>query len=91
MTRSASPRSRDPRCRKSEAEIAEHLSGHWRADHLFSLQQALHLYDAIVARVAAYDQEILRQLAVMTPRRAAGMTPRRRPSRTKPKTSGSAA
>jgi transposase len=58
---------RDPRCRKSEAEIAEHLSGHWRADHLFSLQQALHLYDAIVERLAAYDQEILRQLAVMTP------------------------
>ena len=57
---------RDPRCRKSEAEIAEHLSGHWRADHLFSLQQALHLYDAIVERVAAYDQEILRQLEAMT-------------------------
>src|SRR5271169_1166230 len=25
---------RDPRCRKSEEEIAEQLSGHWREDHL---------------------------------------------------------
>ena len=58
---------RDPRCRHSEAEIAEQLSGHWRADHLFSLQQALHLYDAIVERLTAYDREILRQLAAMTP------------------------
>src|SRR6478672_3162479 len=28
---------RDPRCRKSEEEIAEQLTGHWREDHLFSL------------------------------------------------------
>src|SRR3974390_1718361 len=32
---------RDPHCRKSEAEIAEQLTGHWREDHLFSLGQAL--------------------------------------------------
>ena len=51
----------------SEAEIAAQLTGHWRADHLFSLQQALHLYDAITARLEAYDQEIQRQLAHMTP------------------------
>ena len=31
---------RDRRCQKSAAEIAEQLTGHWRADHLFSLQQA---------------------------------------------------
>ena len=36
---------RDPRCRKSEEEIAEQLSGHWREDHLFSLQQALKMYE----------------------------------------------
>ena len=28
---------RDRRCRNSEEEIAEQLSGHWREDHLFSL------------------------------------------------------
>ncbi len=56
---------RDPRCRKSEEEIAEQLSGHWRADHLFSLQQALKMYDAIQERIADYEQEILRKLAEM--------------------------
>jgi transposase len=58
---------RDRRCHKTEAQIAEQLTGHWRADHLFSLQQALQMYDAITTRLAAYDQEIQRQLAQMTP------------------------
>ncbi len=56
---------RDPRCRKSEEEIAEQLSGHWRKDHLFSLQQSLKMYDSIQERIAAYNQEILRKLAEM--------------------------
>jgi transposase len=58
---------RDPRCRKSEEEIAEQLSGHWREDHLFSLEQSLKMYDAIQQRIAAYDREILRKLAAMQP------------------------
>ncbi|MBI3493675.1 MAG: IS110 family transposase [Acidobacteria bacterium] len=58
---------RDRRCRKSEAEIAEQLTGHWREDHLFSLEQSLKMHDAICERVAAYEQEILRQLARMAP------------------------
>ena len=37
---------RDRRCSKTEQEIAEQLTGHWREDHLFSLQQALKMYDA---------------------------------------------
>ena len=56
---------RDRRCRKSEAEIAEQLSGHWREDHLFSLRQGLKMYDAIQQRIADYDSEILRKLAAM--------------------------
>lgn len=56
---------RDRRCQKSAAEIAEQLSGHWRADHLFSLQQALKMYDSITERIQEYDQEILHQLAQM--------------------------
>ncbi len=58
---------RDPRCRQSEAEIAAQLSGHWRADHLFSLQQALKMYDTITERLQDYDREIQRQLADMIP------------------------
>jgi transposase len=57
---------RDPRCHKSEAEIAEQLTGHWREDHLFALRQSLKMHDAITETIDAYDQEILRQLAAMT-------------------------
>jgi len=56
---------RDPRCRKSEQEIAEQLNGHWREDHLFSLQQALKMHQAIQERIGDYDREILRKLSTM--------------------------
>ncbi len=56
---------RDPHCRKSEAEMAEQLNGHWREDHLFSLSQGLKMYDAIQERMAAYEKEILRKLGEM--------------------------
>ncbi len=36
-------RLRDRGCRKSEEEIAEQLTGHWREDHLFSLRQSLQM------------------------------------------------
>jgi len=56
---------RDPRCRSSQEEIAEQLRGHWREDHLFSLKQALTMYDAVQERIGAYDEEILRRLGTM--------------------------
>lgn len=56
---------RDAHCRKSEDEIAEQLSGHWREDHLFSLRQAVKMYDAIQERIADYEKEILRKLGEM--------------------------
>lgn len=56
---------RDRHCRQSEAEIAEQLRGHWREDHVFSLQQGLQMYDAIEERIGAYEKEILRKLAEM--------------------------
>lgn len=59
---------RDRRCRKTVAEIAEQLSGHWRSDHVFSLQQALKMYDAIVERITEYDRELLTQLGTMAHR-----------------------
>ena len=58
---------RHPACRKSEAAIAEQLTGHWREDHLFSLRQGLKMYQAITERITEYEQEILVQLAKMTP------------------------
>jgi len=65
---------RDPHCHKSEEEIAEQLSGHWREDHLFSLRQALKMYDAVQERIAAYEQEILRRLGEMEHEQSRGQT-----------------
>jgi transposase len=56
---------RDRRCSRSEEQIAQELTGHWREDHLFSLRQSLKMYDAIQERISAYDQEIQRKLAEM--------------------------
>jgi transposase len=57
---------RDRRCRKSEEEIAGQLTGHWREDHLFSLEQALKVYDGFRERIADYDKKILAKLGEMT-------------------------
>src|ERR1035438_2244413 len=51
---------RDRRCHQSEEAIAEQLSGHWRADHLFTLGQALKMY-AIQERIAEYEREIMEE------------------------------
>lgn len=56
---------RDPHCRRSVEEMVEELTGHWREDHLFSLKQALTMYDAIQERIGDYEKEILRKLAEM--------------------------
>ena len=53
---------RDKRCKKSEAQIAEHLTGNWREEHLFNLKMSLRLYEEIQGILSAYDQEILRSL-----------------------------
>lgn len=76
---------RDPRCRRSEQEIAEELTGHWREDHLFSLQHALRMYDAIQRNITDYDREIQRRLKEMTPpeRRKRPAPPVRNPQKAK--------
>jgi len=63
---------RNGRCHKSEEEIAEQLSGHWREDHLFSLAQALKMYDDIQERIAEYERELLRRMAEMEPEETRG-------------------
>lgn len=66
-------RLRNQRCHKSEDEIAEQLSGHWREDHLFSLRQALKMYDSIQERIGEYEKEILSRLGKMEPKENAGV------------------
>ncbi len=58
---------RDGRCRSSEAEIAKALSGHYRAEHLFALQQALELYDFYGQQIQACDAEIEQKYAAIKP------------------------
>jgi transposase len=49
---------RDERCKKSEAEIAKSLEGHYKREHLFALQQALELYDFYDRQLQACDAEL---------------------------------
>jgi len=58
---------RDPRCRKSEKEIAKHLTGNWRDEHLFVLRQNLAMYDQISLHLDEYSAEILKVMADLTP------------------------
>jgi transposase len=58
---------RDPRCKKSVAQIAEHLKGHWRDEHLFNLKMALELYDHVGRSLEAYDVEVTRLIKEMQP------------------------
>ena len=54
---------RDYRCRASEAEIVAALTGHYRAEHVFVLQQNLELFDAYQQQLTACDVAIEAHLA----------------------------
>ena len=73
---------RDYRCRASEAEIVAALTGHYRAEHVFVLQQNLELFDIYQRQLTACDVAIeahLAQLAATTAPPASPLpAPRRR-------------
>jgi transposase len=58
---------RDYRCRRSADEIAQSLTGNYRAEHVFALRQALALYDSYQAQIALCDQQIEQYLQTFTP------------------------
>ena len=58
---------RQPGVKKTEAEIAKALTGNYRPEHVFALQQALALYDFYTAQMVACDAEIERQFANLKP------------------------
>jgi transposase len=74
---------RDRRCHPSEEEIAAPLTGHGREDHLFSLGQALKMYDAIRERIQDYDRAILEKLQKMEREECRGEAPPELPNREK--------
>jgi len=49
---------RDKRCKHDHATIAKALEGHWRAEHLFALQQAVDQYDFLAQQLRACDGHI---------------------------------
>jgi transposase len=82
---------RDRRCHASGDEIVAALTGHYRAEHVFALQQHLALFDACHAQVTACDAAIEAQVrclaaAVAPPTTAlpAPRTPSRRARRQEP-------
>lgn len=49
---------RDPRCRNPEEVIEAALVGNYREEHLFSLKQALELYDFYAKKISECDAQI---------------------------------
>ena len=58
---------RHHRCKKSVEEIARHLTGTWREEHLFNLASSLRLYDAIEELVASYEGRLLKAIEALQP------------------------
>jgi transposase len=58
---------RDPRCHSSQAEIAKALTGNYRDEHVFALQQALELYDFYNHQIRVCDAEIEQKYTAFKP------------------------
>jgi transposase len=68
-------RHRDYRCRASEAEIVAALTGNYRAEHVFVLQQNLELFDTYQRQLTACDVAIDAHLAQLAATTAPPSTP----------------
>lgn len=66
---------RDQRCKNSEATIASSLKGSYRPEHLFSLRQAVELYEFHQEKIADCDRQILEQLKNFDAQEAPNKTP----------------
>jgi len=66
---------RDGRCQATHAEIVAALTGNYRPEHLFVLQQNLELFDACQTQLAACDRAIETHVQVLTATLEAPPTP----------------
>lgn len=57
-----------PRCKSSSDEIAKALTGNYRAEHVFALQQALALYAVYTQQLHIGDHQLEQQYSALTPR-----------------------
>ena len=60
-------RLRDIRCKASIETVEAALTGNYRSEHLFTLRQALELYDTYQAKIAGCDEAIETALARLDP------------------------
>lgn len=74
---------RDHRCRASKADIVAALTGHYRPEHLFVLQQNLELFDACQLQLAACDRAIDAHIQTLAAQVATPATPMPAPRVTK--------
>ncbi len=58
---------RDPRCKHSQDDLAKALTGHYQAEQVFALQQAVALYDCYTTQIQACDAEIERHYHTCPP------------------------
>jgi transposase len=74
---------RDRRCHKSVEQIAQHLTGTWREEHLFNLAAALRHYDSLEETIASYEARLLEELTALQPAERKQEPVPRHPNRTK--------
>lgn len=60
-------RRRHERCHVSPGDFVKALTGHYRAEHVFALQQALALYECYTQQVQACDAQIEQQYTTLKP------------------------
>ncbi|MBC8751789.1 MULTISPECIES: IS110 family transposase [Paraburkholderia] len=58
-------RMKHARIRASEEDIVKSLQGNWRDEHLFTLKQAMSLYDAYSTQLMVCDQQLEAMLAAL--------------------------
>lgn len=51
----------------TEEQIADHLTGNWRSEHLFNLEQALKMYDQLCLVIQDYEEKILNSIISLQP------------------------
>jgi len=80
---------RNTHCKVNEAGLAQALAGHWRAEHLFELKQALDLWEHLQGKLRECDAEIERHLSSLPDRAgAAALPPRPKVRKLKPREPG---
>ena len=66
---------KDRRVKSSLGTIAKSLEGDYRAEHLFTLRQAVELYDYYQLKIAECDQAILKEMQSLETRAEPGSAP----------------